>query len=260
MARLLDDLRTLSMAEAGALRAASRDGRSGALVEDASGRFAPMPTSAGVAIDARRRGAPATIEVDPLRLDEVLNLLSNALRHTPSADGAVTRRRPTEGGVRFLGRRHGSGDPRRPLPSLRPVRAIGRPSAAPGLGLAIAKRLVEAHGGTIEAGPAPGGGTPIRFDIPGLRPGVGSIERCPSRSRVSLADDIDSLEPLWVAVDYAHQEAMPELGPYVDDEETWREHRPLYESLFERPNSYPFLGAHRRRACRLRAGLRRAGG
>jgi ribosomal protein S18 acetylase RimI-like enzyme len=54
-------------------------------------------------------------------------------------------------------------------------------------------------------------------------------------------DDIDSLEPLWVAVHHAHQAAMPELAPYVDDEETWREHRPLYVELFERPDTFLFL-------------------
>jgi len=55
------------------------------------------------------------------------------------------------------------------------------------------------------------------------------------------ADDIDSLEPLWVAVHHAHRAAMPELAPYVDDAETWREHRPLYVSLFERPDTFLFL-------------------
>ena len=55
------------------------------------------------------------------------------------------------------------------------------------------------------------------------------------------ADDIDALEPLWIAVHHAHQAAMPELAPYVDDAETWREHRPLYESLFEQPDTFLFL-------------------
>jgi ribosomal protein S18 acetylase RimI-like enzyme len=55
------------------------------------------------------------------------------------------------------------------------------------------------------------------------------------------SDDIDSLEPLWVAVHHAHQAAMPELAPYVNDEETWREHRPLYVELFERPDTFLFL-------------------
>jgi ribosomal protein S18 acetylase RimI-like enzyme len=55
------------------------------------------------------------------------------------------------------------------------------------------------------------------------------------------ADDIDQLQPLWVAVHHAHQAAMPELAPDVDDEETWREHRPLYVELFERPDTFLFL-------------------
>jgi ribosomal protein S18 acetylase RimI-like enzyme len=70
---------------------------------------------------------------------------------------------------------------------------------------------------------------------------VGSIEAMPLEITRGSVDDIDSLEPLWVAVHHAHQAAMPELAPYVDDEETWREHRPLYVELFERPDTFLFL-------------------
>ena len=50
-------------------------------------------------------------------------------------------------------------------------------------------------------------------------------------------DDVDSLEPLWVAVHHAHAASMPELAPYVSDAETWAEHRPLYVELFEKPDT-----------------------
>ena len=50
-------------------------------------------------------------------------------------------------------------------------------------------------------------------------------------------EDVDSLEPLWVAVHRAHAASMPELGPYVSDAETWAEHRPLYVELFEKPDT-----------------------
>jgi ribosomal protein S18 acetylase RimI-like enzyme len=50
-------------------------------------------------------------------------------------------------------------------------------------------------------------------------------------------EDVDSLEPLWVAVHRAHAAAMPELAPYVSDAETWAEHRPLYVKLFEKPDT-----------------------
>jgi ribosomal protein S18 acetylase RimI-like enzyme len=45
-------------------------------------------------------------------------------------------------------------------------------------------------------------------------------------------DDLDRLEPLWVAVHHQHQRAMPELGPYVSDAATWDERRALYRRLF----------------------------
>jgi ribosomal protein S18 acetylase RimI-like enzyme len=54
-------------------------------------------------------------------------------------------------------------------------------------------------------------------------------------------EDVDSLEPLWVAVHHVHAASMPELAPYVSDAETWSEHRPLYVELFEKPDTTLFL-------------------
>jgi len=55
------------------------------------------------------------------------------------------------------------------------------------------------------------------------------------------AEDVPRLEPLWVAVHHQHQAAMPELAPYVSDEVTWQEHRPMYDELFRRPDTFLFL-------------------
>ena len=49
--------------------------------------------------------------------------------------------------------------------------------------------------------------------------------------RTGCAEDLDLVEPLWVAVHYRHAETMPELAPYVSDDETWRVRRALYEEL-----------------------------
>jgi ribosomal protein S18 acetylase RimI-like enzyme len=57
------------------------------------------------------------------------------------------------------------------------------------------------------------------------------------------AEDVPRLEPLWVAVHHQHQAAMPELAPYVSDEVTWREHGPMYEELFRRPDTFLFLAS-----------------
>jgi ribosomal protein S18 acetylase RimI-like enzyme len=55
------------------------------------------------------------------------------------------------------------------------------------------------------------------------------------------AADIPALEPLWVAVHHVHAASMPELAPYVSDEETWRERRALYGALFRQPDTFLFL-------------------
>lgn len=46
--------------------------------------------------------------------------------------------------------------------------------------------------------------------------------------------DLDQLEPLWLAIHRQHQISMPHLGPYVDDATTWSHRRALYVSLFDR--------------------------
>jgi ribosomal protein S18 acetylase RimI-like enzyme len=53
--------------------------------------------------------------------------------------------------------------------------------------------------------------------------------------------DVPDLEPLWVSVHRAHQASMPKLAPYVSDEETWQQRRSLYETLFEKPDTFLFL-------------------
>jgi ribosomal protein S18 acetylase RimI-like enzyme len=57
--------------------------------------------------------------------------------------------------------------------------------------------------------------------------------------------DIPSLEPLWVAVHHIHSASMPDLAPYVSDEETWRERRELYRELFRKPKTFLFLARAR---------------
>jgi ribosomal protein S18 acetylase RimI-like enzyme len=54
-------------------------------------------------------------------------------------------------------------------------------------------------------------------------------------------DDVDSLEPLWVAVHHAHAAAMPELAPYVSDAETWARERPIYVELLAKPDTLLLL-------------------
>jgi two-component system sensor histidine kinase BaeS len=167
MARLLDDLRTLSMAEAGVLALHRETVDPRAAAEDAANAFRMAADEAGITLDVAVDGSMPSIEVDPVRLSEILaNLLANAVRYTP-AGGRVTIRTAPAGAGRavFEVDDTGPGIPADQLPNVfdRFVRSADR--GGTGLGLAIAKRLVEAHGGTIEAGAAPSGGTRVRFDI-----------------------------------------------------------------------------------------------
>jgi ribosomal protein S18 acetylase RimI-like enzyme len=61
------------------------------------------------------------------------------------------------------------------------------------------------------------------------------------RVRVGDSDDLDLIEPLWVAVHHRHVESMPELAPYVDDTQTWRARRKLYEELLIQPDTLLLL-------------------
>jgi ribosomal protein S18 acetylase RimI-like enzyme len=57
------------------------------------------------------------------------------------------------------------------------------------------------------------------------------------RLRTGGAEDLDVVEPLWVAVHHRHAETMPELAPYVSDEDTWRVRRALYSELLAKPDT-----------------------
>jgi GNAT superfamily N-acetyltransferase len=65
----------------------------------------------------------------------------------------------------------------------------------------------------------------------------------PAGVTVSLGTpaDIGRLEPLWLGLHRIHQEAGPELAPYVDDETSWRRRRSLYEHCLAQPDSFLLL-------------------
>jgi two-component system OmpR family sensor kinase/two-component system sensor histidine kinase BaeS len=167
MSRLLDDLRTLSTAEAGALRLHREQAEPATLVDDAVGAFRSQAEAAGVRLDARVGPGLPTVDVDPFRINEVLaNLLSNALRHTPSGGSITVSADADAHGVAFTVADTGTGIPPDVLPHVFDRFAKGEGSPGAGLGLAIAKSLVEAHGGELTAESEPGRGTTMRFVLP----------------------------------------------------------------------------------------------
>jgi signal transduction histidine kinase len=120
-----------------------------------------------VRLDWRAAPGLPELDVDPVRIGEVLaNLLSNAVRHTPAGGSVRVVVEPSPGGVAFTVADTGGGIAPEDLPHVFNRFVKSRDSGGAGLGLAIAKSLVEVHGGTITAESRPGGGTTMRFVLP----------------------------------------------------------------------------------------------
>jgi signal transduction histidine kinase len=168
MTRLLEDLRTLSLAEAGTLRLHREPTDLGALIADVVAAFAARAAAGGVELTVTAPVLP-DIEVDPVRIREVLeNLIANALRYTP-AKGSIridAAPSPDGDGVTVTVADNGTGIASADLPHVFTRFAKSTDSGGSGLGLAIAKRLVEAHGGEIGAESRSGRGTTIRITLP----------------------------------------------------------------------------------------------
>ena len=167
LARLIDDLRTLSLAESGVLVLHREPTDLGILVGEVAAAFRAQAESAGVALRAEVPDDCPLVEIDPLRLREVLvNLVSNALRHTPRGGEVRVSAFLDSGRLRLSVVDSGSGIAPGDLPHIFERFYKTADSSGSGLGLAIARNLVLAHGGEIAAESAPGAGTTIRITLP----------------------------------------------------------------------------------------------
>jgi two-component system sensor histidine kinase BaeS len=166
--RLIDDLRTLSLAEAGAL-ALHREGTDlGHVIADVVAALAPRSEAAGAAVVSDVDPALPELDVDPVRLHQVLtNLLENALRYSPAgSEVRVTARRGPRG-VEVTVADQGPGLAPEVRATLFDRFAKSKDSPGSGLGLSIAKAIIEAHGGRIRAEAGPGGrGTTVAVSLP----------------------------------------------------------------------------------------------
>ncbi len=171
--RLVDDLRTVAQAEAGGLTLHREPTDVGALLIDAVSGAAAKAAEHSVQITADVPDELPTIEADPVRLGQVVgNLLANALRHAPDGGHVTLSAAPYPGeaptpGVIVIVQDDGPGFPPDVLPHAFDRFVKGVDSSGAGLGLAIARDLVIAHRGTIEARDLPGGGAQVRFTLPG---------------------------------------------------------------------------------------------
>ncbi|MDE3112287.1 MAG: HAMP domain-containing histidine kinase [Chloroflexota bacterium] len=171
MARIVEDLRTLSVAESGALALAREPVAVAEAVDDAIEAYRAQARAAGVTLAATVPDALAAIDADPTRLRQVLeNLVSNALRYTPRG-GRIDVAAARAGDAVAVS----VSDTGRGMSADELARAFERfqrsaDSSGSGLGLAIARDLVRAHGGEIAvASEGAGRGTTVRCTWPVAR-------------------------------------------------------------------------------------------
>jgi signal transduction histidine kinase len=172
LSELLDDLFEIVEIDAGGMKLERRPGSIRDLISDALEGFSALATQGGV----RLEGSPAP-NVDPVFMDAqkiervLANLLDNALRHTPAGGAvrvSVSREREW---VLVEVRDTGEGISAEDLPHVfdrfyRGDNEQARDSTRVGLGLAIARGIVEAHGGEIGIESAVGEGTRVWFTLP----------------------------------------------------------------------------------------------
>lgn len=181
--RLVNDLRDLSLAESGHLQLHRERVRPADLVSAAVSSLRAEAERRGVLLRSEVREGMPDVNVDPDRIGQVLrNLLSNALRYTDQ-DGTVSvsasvesssAQPPAVGARRFVRLTvsdTGQGIPAGDLPRVfdrfyRVDKSRARASGGTGLGLSVARRLVEAHGGRIWAESELGEGSSFSFTLP----------------------------------------------------------------------------------------------
>lgn len=169
---LVEDLRTLSLADAGALALNLQPLAPADLLKYVAARYAQQAEQKKIALSVEADAALPQIRVDEARMVQVFsNLVSNALRHTPAQGRVRLSAKASRERIRFAVADTGEGIPPDDLPRVferfyRADQARHGENGELGLGLAIAKAFVQAHGGKIGVESTPGAGTTFTVDLP----------------------------------------------------------------------------------------------
>ncbi len=176
LTRLVEDLRTLALADAGQLQLEKTPTDCFQLVGRIVERVRPQASGRGInlsfATTPEIRSAPPVLMIDPMRVEQILgNLLSNAQRYTPPGGEIVVKMTRKGQTLQVSVVDGGPGIPPEALAHIferfyRADRARSRAEGGSGLGLAIARQLAEAHHGSLTAMNAPQGGALMALELP----------------------------------------------------------------------------------------------
>ena len=170
--RLVADLRTLSLADAGELALMPQVVEPVVLLARAAESYTPSAQKAGIALFVAPGTAVPNVKVDVERMAQVLaNLVTNAIRHTPAGGTVTLGAHREQGGAVITVADTGEGIAPDALPRVfdrfyRADKARSQSSDESGLGLAIVKSIIAGHGGTVDVTSELGKGTTFTVHLP----------------------------------------------------------------------------------------------
>lgn len=174
LTRLVEDLRTLTLAEDGQLPLESAPLDTADLLNDATTSFSGQAEAAGIElwVEVEQDDKPLYFLGDAWRMDQVLgNLIVNALQHTPTGGSITLRAKHAGEWICIQVVDTGSGIPPEDQPFIfdrfwRGDRSRSRSGGNSGLGLAIARQLIESQGGRIRVESQPRRGATFSIEMP----------------------------------------------------------------------------------------------
>ena len=173
LARLVEDLRTLALADSGQLTLNRAPNDLTELVKHVIERFKPQTDSRLVELHLQPAQTPLPlVSIDPVRIEQVItNLVTNALRYTPEKGRISLSFSSHPGQILLQVHDSGPGIPPKDLPHIferfyRAGQSRSREEGGTGIGLAIARQLAEAHGGTLTASNHPKSGAVFTLSLP----------------------------------------------------------------------------------------------
>ena len=172
LSSLIDDLFQMAQLDAGGLKLELAQGSITDLISDTIESFSELAKRQDVSLDGRVEAGLDSVFMDARRIGRVLtNLVSNAIRYTQKGGSVYIQACTDKSGILVEIIDSGSGIPAEDLPHIferfyRGEKSRSRASGGAGLGLAIARGIVEAHGGEIGASSEPGSGTRLFFTLP----------------------------------------------------------------------------------------------
>jgi len=169
---LVEDLRTLALADAGQLTLERVESDFSALIGRVVVRFDVQAATQDIEIVLSPMEVPIMLPIDPQRIEQVINnILSNALRYTPQEGKIIVEMEESPGQITLSVRDNGPGIPENSLPHVferfyKADSSRQRDEGGTGLGLSIARSIAQSHGGEMTASNHPEGGAVFRLHLP----------------------------------------------------------------------------------------------